>query len=211
LEIVLLIVVEEENMKKFISILTAIIFFFTVSSLAYGGDESVESARESERIMILSAVLIAVTTLLVVVGIKATRSSNAKSGATVIFNEATCNHGERSNLEILAHLYELSVGEVIDTISMMVADGEIDMANALADDEAAQEALKRLHQTLEAYSQSKGKDLQVRLETLKKKFQTEFPTLFEKNQTEEKTQLPTTLEMADFYRNFFKEVKAAAK
>lgn len=190
-------------MKNIISILTAIIFFFTVSSLAYGGDDSwAESEKTSENVSLMIISSVAVITLIVFLGIQSTRAAKAKNEASVIFNEATSSHGERSNLEILAKLYEISVDEVIDTISTMVVKGEIDMAAALADDEAAWEALARLNQALEAYSRGNGKNHQGRLEKFREKFKTEFPDL---------TERPTTLELASFYHGFFKEINTAGE
>ena len=77
--------------------------------------------------------------------------------AIIIFNEATHNHGERTHLEILARRYDITVEEVIDTVSRMVSNGEIDMDVVLKDRKAARAALARLHQSLETYSQNKGR------------------------------------------------------
>ena len=77
--------------------------------------------------------------------------------AIIIFNEATQNHGERPHLEILARRYEITVEEVIDTVSRMVSSGEIDMDVVLTDRNAARAALSRLHKALEAHSQNKGR------------------------------------------------------
>jgi hypothetical protein len=148
--------------------------------------------------LVLSAVIVG----LVAVGITLTLKKSSKNDAAIIFNEATSSHGERSNLEILAKLYEISVDEVINTISTMVVNGEIDMAAALADDEAAWEALARLNQALEAYSQGNGENHQGRLEKFREKFKTVFSNL---------TERPTTLELASFYRGFFKEINTAAE
>jgi NADH:ubiquinone oxidoreductase subunit 5 (subunit L)/multisubunit Na+/H+ antiporter MnhA subunit len=189
-------------MKKVISVLTAVIFF-TVSFMVYAGDDSwKDSGDESGEKIGLMLVLSAVIVGLVAVGITLTLKKSSKNDAAIIFNEATSSHGERSNLEILAKLYEISVDEVIDTISTMVVNGQIDMTAALADDEAAWEALARLNQTLEAYSQGNGKNHQGRLEKFREKFKTVFSNL---------TERPTTLELASFYRGFFKEINAAAE
>jgi len=189
-------------MKKVISALTAVIFF-TVSFMVYAGEESwKESSEETGEKMVLISVLCAVLGGLVTVGITLTLKKSSKNDAAIIFNEATSSHGERSNLEILAKLYEISVEEVIDTISTMVVNGEIDMAAALADDKAALEALTKLNQALEAYSQSNGKNHQGRLEKFREKFKAGFPTF---------TEHPTTLELASFYRGFFKEINTAAE
>jgi NADH:ubiquinone oxidoreductase subunit 5 (subunit L)/multisubunit Na+/H+ antiporter MnhA subunit len=189
-------------MKKIISVLTAVIFF-TVSFMVYAGDDSwKDSGDESGEKIGLMLVLSAVIVGLVAVGITLTLKKSSKNDAAIIFNEATSSHGERSNLEILAKLYEISVDEVINTISTMVVNGEIDMAAALADDEAAWEALARLNQALEAYSQGNGENHQGRLEKFREKFKTVFSNL---------TERPTTLELASFYRGFFKEINTAAE
>jgi hypothetical protein len=192
-------------MKKIISILTAVIFF-TVSFMVYAGEGSMDNSIDSDESgsqVSLALVLSGAVVGLVAVGVILTLKKSSKNDAAILFNEATSSHGERSNLEILAKLYEISVDEVIDTISTMVVNGKIDMAAALADDEAAWEALARLNQGLEAYSQSNGKNHQGRLEKFREKFKTEFSNLTQ--------QRPTTLEMASFYRGFFKEVKAPGK
>lgn len=189
-------------MKKIISVLTAVIFF-TVSFMVYAGDDSMkDSGDESGEKIGLMLVLSAVIVGLVAVGITLTLKKSSKNDAAIIFNEATSSHGERSNLEILAKLYEISVDEVINTISTMVVKGEIDMAAALADDEAAWEALARLNQTLETYSQGNGKNHQGRLGKFREKFKTVFSNL---------TERPTTLELASFYRDFFKEINPGAE
>jgi len=189
-------------MKKIISVLTVVIFF-TGSFMVYAGDDSwKDSGDESGEKIGLMLVLSAVIVGLVAVGITLTLKKSSKNDAAIIFNEATSSHGERSNLEILAKLYEISVDEVIETISTMVVNGEIDMAAALSDDEAAWKALARLHETLEAYSRANGKNHQGRLEKFREKFKMEFSNL---------TERPTTLELASFYRGFFKEINAAAE
>lgn len=194
-------------MKKIISVLTAVIFF-TVSFMVYAGDNNgngisdSNSDEDSGAQISLALVISAALVGLVAVGITLIVKKSSKNDAAIIFNEATNSHGERSNLEILAKLYEISVDEVIETISTMVVNGEIDMAAALTDDEAAWEALARLHETLEAYSRANGKNQQGRLEKFREKFKMEFSNL---------TERPTTLELASFYRDFFKEVNPAAE
>jgi NADH:ubiquinone oxidoreductase subunit 5 (subunit L)/multisubunit Na+/H+ antiporter MnhA subunit len=189
-------------MKKTISVLTAVIFF-TVSFMVYAGeDSSKEAGNDVATSISLGIVLSVVLVGLVIVGITLTLKKSSKHDAAIVFNEATSSTGERSNLEILAKLYEISVDEVIDTISAMVVKGEIDMTAALADDEAAREALAKLNQALEAYSRGNGKTHQGRLEKFREKFKTEFSNL---------TERPTTLELASFYRGFFKEVNAVAE
>ena len=186
-------------MKKFISVLTVIIFLSASLTLYAGDDSWQESTDESGDKIALMIVLSAVLVGLVAVGITLTLKKSSKNDAAIIFNEATSSNGERSNLEILAKLHEISVDEVINTISTMVTSGEIDMATALADDEFAWEALARLNRALENYSLSNGKKHQGRLEKFRKKFKTEFQNL---------TERPTTLELASFYRSFFKEIYA---
>ena len=189
-------------MKKVISVLTAVIFF-TVSFMVYAGEDSwKDSGEESGEKIGLMLVLSAAIVGVVAVGITLTLKKSSKNDAAIIFNEATNSHGERSNLEILAKLYEISVDEVIDTISTMVVNGQIDMTAALADDEAAWEALARINQTLEAYSRDNGKNHQGRLKKFREKFKTAFSNL---------TERPTTLELASFYRGFFKEINPAAE
>lgn len=145
-------------MKKIILVLTAVIFL-TVSLVIYpGGSEwhdssassgdddglfnnsSESSGDSSESSASISK-----------------KRERPEDEAIIIFNEATQNHGERPHLEILARRYEITVEEVIDTVSLMVSNGEIDMDVVLTDRKAARAALARLHKSLEAYSQSKRK------------------------------------------------------
>jgi hypothetical protein len=184
---------KEKKMKKVISILTAVIFL-AVSYMVYASDDQEGSQLDSGDgigvLVLLSSVLIGIAA----VGITLTLKKASKNDAAIIFNEATTSHGERSNLEILAKLYEISVDEVIDIISKLVANGDIDISLALTDDEAAWKALTQLNQAIETFSQKNERNHQSRLEKFREKFKTQFPDL---------NQRPTTLELANFYRGFF--------
>ena len=202
-------------MKKIITILTAILFLF-VSSLVYGGDDSGkdsgnDSGKESGKTFASVLLVGAVVVGLVAYGITTTlKKKKEKNDAIVLFNEASGTQGDRCNLEVLARLYEISVDEVINAISLLVAEGEIDIAKAIVDDGVAQKALSRLNRELNSLSRQKGKNLQEKLQSFRDKFKNAFPMLFEKNQTKEEVQFPSTLELAQFYHSFFKATAAGA-
>jgi hypothetical protein len=147
-------------MKKIILVLTVVIFL-TIALMIYpGGNEwhnsSASSSDKDEGLLNDSS------------GSSGDSSESSASTskkqkrpedeAIIIFNEATQNHGERTHLEILARRYEITVDEVIDTVSLMVSNGEIDMDKVLTDRKTARTALARLHKALETYRQNKVKN-----------------------------------------------------
>jgi len=144
-------------MKKIILVLTAVIFL-TVSLVIYlGGSEWHDSGASSDNDGISDGSSESSGYSSESSASISKKRERPEDEAIIIFNEATQNHGERTHLEILARRYDITVEEVIDTVSRMVSNGEIDMDVVLTDRKAARAALARLHQALEASSQSKRK------------------------------------------------------
>ena len=144
-------------MKKIILVLTAVIFLMLSLLIYPGGSQWHDSSRSSDDDGLFNNSSESSGDSSESSASISKKRKRPEDEAIIIFNEATQNHGERTHLEILARRYEITVEEVIDTVSRMVSNGEIDMDNVLTDRKAARAALARLHKALEAYSQSKGR------------------------------------------------------
>jgi hypothetical protein len=144
-------------MKKIILVLMAVTFL-TVSLLIYpGGSQWHDSSRSSDDDGLFNNSSESSGDSSESSASISKKRERPEDEAIIIFNEATQNHGERPHLEILARRYDITVEEVIDTVSRMVSNGEIDMDVVLTDRKSARAALARLHQSLETYSQNKGR------------------------------------------------------
>lgn len=146
-------------MKKIILVFTTVIFLIVSLIIYAGGNQWYNSSASSDDDGISNDSSEASSETSSEASSESTskRRERPEDEAIIIFNEATQNHGERTHLEILARRYDITVNEVIDTVSLMVSNGEIDMDVVLTDRKAARAALARLHKALEAYSNNKGR------------------------------------------------------
>lgn len=184
-------------MRKLIAIITIVCFAVMTMPLP-AGEEASQDSSEGTSEGIGEAILIVLGVIIVVgamsLGFTTTTAAHKKSSsAAVIFHEAIGSQGERPNLEILAGLYETPVDDVIDTISEMAANGEIDIEKALTDPAAGETAMYRLGQKLENQARNqKGASLTL-LQKFREKAGAHFDNLM--------SAVFPSLEIAKLYRS----------
>lgn len=192
-------------MRKFLALLLASAFFLTVT-MAYAGDNqavSDESGEELGQAFLTSVLIGAVAVGLIAWGITTTIRSSKRNETAAIFNEASSCRGERPNVEILAKMYDLSVENVIDTISMLVAGGEIDIEMALKDEEYAQKSLLCLTGELEQQMKERYGSTMNRWERIHNRVKEDFPHLYKKINQIGQGEKVRSVELANLYRDIF--------